>query len=171
MSDLIPAESLQQRIYIIRGHKVMLSPDLAQLYQVEPRVLVQAVRRNSESFPGDFMFQLNLAETRVLRSQFVILERGRYAKYAPLAFTEHGVAMLSSVLRSKRARRVNIAIMRTFVSLRETLALHKELAKRLDLVEHKTKEHGIKLAGVFDDIRRLMEVPEKSKPSIGFKNS
>ena len=108
--QLIPAEVIERRIYLIRGQKVMLSTDLAQLYDVEPRILVQAVKRNRDRFPGDFMFQLNQKEVLFLRSQIVILKQGRgqHQKYPPYAFTEQGVAMLSSVLRSKRAVQVDL---------------------------------------------------------------
>ena len=125
-----PAELIDRRIYIVRGRKVMFDADLAELYQVEPRALNQAVRRNLDRFPDDFMFQLTAEEASALRSQIVILEkgRGRYSKYAPLAFTELGVAMLSSVLNSDRAVQMNILIMRAFVRLREALATNEALA-------------------------------------------
>jgi hypothetical protein len=124
-AQLLPPELIERRIYLIRGHKVMLSPDLATLYQVEPRALVQAVKRNVGRFPSDFMFQLNQAEFRKLKSQIVISSWGGARRGQPYAFTEQGVAMLSSVLRSQRAIRVNIAIMRTFVRLREMLTTHR----------------------------------------------
>jgi len=128
---LIPAQIIEHRIYFIRNHKVMLDLDLAVLYGVETRVLNQAVKRNWERFPDDFMFQLTQKEAQNLRSQIVISKRGG-RRYLPYAFTEQGVAMLSSVLRSKRAIRVNIAIMRTFVRLRQILATRKELAQKLE---------------------------------------
>jgi hypothetical protein len=130
--SIIPVERIASRIYLIRSQKVMLDADLAALYGVETKVFNQAVRRNMDRFPEDFMFQLSAEEAAALRSQFVTLEkgRGRYPKYAPLAFSEHGVAMLSSVLRSKRAIQVNLAIMRTFVRLREALATNEELARK-----------------------------------------
>ena len=124
--QLLPLELIERRIYLIRGHKVMLSPDLATLYQVEPRALVQAVKRNLGRFPSDFMFQLSQAEFRKLKSQIVISSWGGARRGRPYAFTEQGVAMLSSVLRSQRAIRVNIAIMRAFVRLREMLTTQKE---------------------------------------------
>ncbi len=117
---VLPAQAIQEKIYLIRGNKVMLSHDLASLYDVEPRALIQAVKRNLERFPDDFMFQLSADEFRLLRSQIVILEvgRGRHPKHPPYAFTEQGVAMLSAVLRSDRAIQVSVAIMRVFVKLR-----------------------------------------------------
>lgn len=135
MKDLIAIEQIEQRIYLIRGQKVLLGMHLAELYGVEVRTLIQAVKRNIERFPEDFIFQLSRAEFDSLRSQTVILKtavkkssRGRHIKYLPYAFTEQGVAMLSGVLRSKRAIQVNIAVMRAFVKLRQILSTHKELA-------------------------------------------
>ena len=166
--QLIPAEVIERRIYLIRGQKVMLSTDLAQLYDVEPRILVQAVKRNRDRFPGDFMFQLNQKEVLFLRSPIVILKqgRGRHQKYPPYAFTEQGVAMLSSVLNSERAIRVNIAIMRVFVKLREMIASNKDLAKRLDELE---KKYDAQFRVVFDAIRQLMTPPATGKQKIGFR--
>lgn len=167
MSTLIPAEQIQQRILLIRGQKVMLDSDLARLYGVSIKVLNQAVKRNRTRFPDDFMFQLSAAESEALRSQFVTLKlgRGEHRKYVPYAFTEQGVAMLSSVLRSKRAVRVNIMIMRAFVRLREMIASHKDLARRLAELE---KKYDAQFKVVFDAIRQLME-PAKPKPRrIGF---
>lgn len=133
MKELIPEEVIERKIFLLRCHKVMLSTHLAQLYGVQVKVLMQAIKRNSERFPDDFMFQLTPREAQSLRSQFVTLnnagsKRGKHLKYLPFAFTEQGVAMLSSVLRSKRAVQVNIAIMRAFVKLRQILSTHKELA-------------------------------------------
>ncbi len=156
---------LERRILLLRGHKVMLSPDLAELYGVEPRSLIQAVKRNAERFPSDFMFQLSEEESESLRSQIVILKRGQHQKYLPYAFTEQGVAMLSSVLKSRRAVLVNIAIMRTFVRLRELLATHKDLARRLDALEQK---YDAQFKGVFDAIRALMKPSEPPRRRIGF---
>ena len=140
MNDLIPSERIEKRILLLRGQKVMLSTNLAELYEVEPRVLVQAVKRNSERFPEDFMFQLNLQEVRNLKSQIVISSWGG-KRSLPYAFTEQGVAMLSSVLNSKRAVQVNIEIMRAFVRLRALIASNKELAKRLDELEKIGRAH------------------------------
>jgi phage regulator Rha-like protein len=166
--DLVPIEVIERRVFLARGRKVMLSIHLADLYEVEPKILVQAVKRNIERFPSDFMFQLNAREFRSLRSQFVTLEkgRGRYPKYRPYAFTEQGVAMLSSVLKSKRAVQVNIAIMRTFVRLREILATHKDLAEKLEAIERKC-DRQFKV--VFEILKQLTEPsPGSRKCPIGF---
>jgi hypothetical protein len=165
MKSLVPVERIEQRIYFMRGHKVMLSVDLAKLYEVEPRALIQAVKRNMERFPEDFMFQLRGAEFEILKSQFVISSWGGARRAMPYAFTEQGVAMLSSVLHSKRAIRVNVAIMRTFVRLRQMLAANKDLAKRLDDLEKKYDE---RFGLVFDAIRKLMDSPVKPRRPIGF---
>jgi hypothetical protein len=156
MKALIPAEVIERKIYLIRGQKVMLDNDLAKLYKVETRTLIQAVKRNTERFPLDFMFQLNNQEVISLRSQFVISKTGRGGRrYLPYVFTEQGVAMLSSVLNSDRAIEVNIQIMRAFVKLREMIASNKELAKRLDELESKYDEQ---FKVVFDAIREIYPV-------------
>ena len=148
----------------------MLNTQLAELYAVPAKVLNQAVKRNIERFPRDFMFQLTWEETKSLRSHFVTLksdvgssERGKHIKYRPYAFTEQGVAMLSSVLRSKRAVQVNIAIMRAFVKLREMLNAHKELARQLSELERKIEKHDVEIRSIFEAIRQLMSPPEKPK--------
>jgi hypothetical protein len=163
---LIPAERIEQSILLIRGHKVMLSTDLAELYQVEARVLVQAVKRNIARFPQDFMFQLTEEEFSNLKSQIVISSWGGLRRAAPYAFTEQGVAMLSSVLRSKRAVQVNIEIMRTFVRLRRILSSHVELARKLDALE---KKYDAQFKVVFDAIRQLMTPPVPKRRPIGFR--
>jgi len=139
MKELISVEIIERKIYLIRGHKVMLDSDLAELYGIETKRLNEQVRRNLKRFPEDFMFQLTLAEAESLRSQIATLEKGRgeHRKYLPLVFTEQGVAMLSSVLNSERAVQVNIAIMRTFVKLRQMLASNAELARKLAAMEKK----------------------------------
>jgi ORF6N domain-containing protein len=166
--SLVPLERIERAILVLRGHKVMLDSDLATLYAVETKVLNQAISRNVERFPEDFMFQLTEAEAAFLRSQSVTLKtgRGQHRKYPPYAFTEQGVAMLSSVLRSPRAVRVNIEIMRAFVRLREMIATNKELARRLDGLENK---YDAQFKGVFDAIRQLMAPPQRSRRSIGFR--
>jgi hypothetical protein len=156
--------NLEQQILFLRGQKVMLSTDLAKLYEVEPRVLNQAVKRSLERFPEDFMFQLTQGEFANLKSQSVISSWGG-SRALPYAFTEQGVAMLSSVLNSPRAILVNIAIMRAFVKLREILASHQDLAKKLDSMERK---YDAKFKVVFDAIRELMQPPSKPRPRIGF---
>ena len=160
----VPQRYIEQAIVLIRGHRVMLSTDLAALYGVPAKVLVQAVKRNIERFPEDFMFQLTRDEFRNLRSQFVTSSWGG-ERYPPLAFTEQGVAMLSSVLRSPRAVQVNVEIMRTFVRLRRILAENAGLARRLDELE---KKYDVQFKVVFDAIRSLMQPPEPRKRRIGF---
>jgi hypothetical protein len=142
----------------------MLSTDLAALYRVEPRALVQAVKRNIRRFPRDFMFQLTAAETRNLKSQSVISSWGGQ-RTAPFAFTEQGVAMLSSVLRSERAVKANIAIMRAFVRLREMLVTHEELRQKIERME---KRYDSRFQIVFATIRQMLETPTRPKRSIGF---
>ena len=162
----MPARRIEQAILVIRGHRVMLSTDLAVLYGIPAKVLVQAVKRNIERFPEDFMFQLTPDEYRNLRSQFVTSSWGG-ERYPPLAFTEQGVAMLSSVLRSPPAVQVNVEIMRTFVRLRRILAENASLARRLDELE---KKYDTQFKIVFDAIRSLMQPsrPEPRKRRIGF---
>ncbi len=169
----LPVERITQSILVIRGHKVMLDADLAELYEVETRVLVQAVKRNLERFPKDFMFQLSDQEVRNLRSQSVMSssapsDRWGGRRSAPYAFTEQGVAMLSSVLRSARAIAVNVEVMRAFVRLREIISTNKELAAKLDQLERKVDSHDQAIAGILNAIRELMAPPERKKRPIGF---
>jgi hypothetical protein len=164
----VPVERIERSILVLRSHKVMLDADLAALYEVPTKVLLQAVKRNLERFPSDFMFQLEKQEVAVLRSQFVTSNNpGRGGRRTvPYAFTEQGVAMLSSVLNSPRAVAVNIEIMRAFVRLRLILASNKELARKLDALEAKT---DAKFKAVFEAIRQLMTPsPEPKKRPIGF---
>jgi hypothetical protein len=163
--ELVPAEIIERRILLLRGHKVMLDSHLAELYQVPTKVLNQAVKRNRDRFPEDFMFRLSDEEKESLRSQIVTSSYGG-RRYLPYVFTEQGVAMLSTVLNSKRAIAVNIAIMRTFVRLRHILATHKELAERLAATE---KKYDQQFKVVFDILKRLMEPPpEPPKRPLGF---
>ncbi len=166
--SLVPIERIERAIVVLRGHKAMLDSDLATLYGVKTKALNQAVSRNVERFPADFMFQLTEAEADFLRSQTVTLKtsRGQHRKYLPYAFTEQGVAMLSSVLRSPRAVQVNIEIMRAFVRLREMIATNRDLARRLDELEKRYDAH---FKSVFDAIRQLMAPAERTRRSIGFK--
>jgi hypothetical protein len=172
-------ESIENFIFLIRGQKVLLSHDLAGLYGVETRILVQTVSRNADRFPADFMFHLTWEETerikaqvsadiskQCLRSQIVILNRGKHRKYRPYAFTEQGIAMLSSVLRGKQASQVNIEIMRTFVKLRQILSTHKDLAQQLADLE---KKYDAQFRVVFDAIRSIMKTEDPPRPQIGFK--
>jgi len=160
---VVPA-AISQKIYFLRGQRVMLSSDLAKLYGVEVRALVQAVQRNLERFPSDFLFQLSEEEHKHLRSQLVISSWGG-ARRAPYAFTEQGVAMLSSVLRSKRAVQVNIAIMRTFVRLREMLATNQKLRRKIEDME---KRYNAKFQIIFATIESMLEDEAVPKPGIGF---
>lgn len=165
---LIRLERIQRTILRLRGFNVMVDVDLASLYGVEIRALNQAVSRNSDRFPRDFMFQLTAQEAASLRSQSVILKtgRGRHRKHLPYVFTEQGVAMLSSVLRSDRAIRVNVEIMRAFVRLRRILESHADLTRKLDALERK---YDTKFAVVFQIIRELMTPPPAAKRRIGFR--
>ena len=167
--DLISIEKIEKAIYIIRGEKVMLDRDLASLYDVSTGALNQAVRRNRDRFPTDFMFRLTSAEvTEMNLSQIVIgSEKHRDPRLRPYAFTEQGVAMLSSVLRSKRAITVNIEIMRAFVKLRQMFVSNAELARRLDKLESK---YAKRFKIVFDAIRHLMVQPDKDRKEIGFRS-
>ena len=165
---LVPVESIAQSILLLRGQKVLLDADLAELYGVETKVLLQAVKRNRERFPEDFMFQLTTDEFGNLRSQFVTSSWGG-RRYAPYVFTEQGVAMLSSVLKSPRAIAVNIEVMRAFVRLREMLSSNKELAAKLNELEHKLESHDQAIAGILNAIRELMKPPQPNKKQpIGF---
>ncbi len=164
MKDLKLAENIESNIYLIRGQKVMIDRDLAELYGVETKVLLQAVKRNTERFPEDFMFLLTEQEFEILRSQFVTSRWGG-RRYMPYVFTEQGVAMLSSVLRSKRAIQVNIQIMRTFTKLRTLLSTHKDLQRKIEEMEKKY-DHQFKI--VFDAIKALIQSPKQKKKPIGF---
>lgn len=152
------------RILSLREHRVMLSNDLATLYEVEPRVLIQAVKRNLDRFPDDFMFQISREEWADLKSHLVISSWGG-ARTPPYAFTEQGVAMLSSVLRSDRAIQVNIEVMRAFVRLRQILAENADMARRLDELEDR---YDAQFKSVFEALRELMQAPEKKHNPIGF---
>jgi hypothetical protein len=169
-SAVIPADGIEQRIFLIRGHRVMLDSDLAALYGVETKNLNKAVRRNLSRFPADFMFQLTPEELANLKFQIGTSSSTHGGRRKPVsAFTEQGVAMLSSVLRSERAVRVNIAIMRAFVRLRETLSLHKELAHKLAELERRIENHDESIHSLFEAIRQLMAPPaETPRKEIGF---
>ncbi len=168
MNRPVSTATIERRILLLHGQRVMLDSDLAGLYGVSTKRLNEQVRRNIRRFPADFMFQLSPDEAAALRSQNATLEagRGKHRKYLPLVFTEQGVAMLSSVLKSERAAQVNIEIMRAFVRLRELIATKRDLARRLDELE---KRYDAQFRGVFDAIRQLMAPPEKARRSIGFR--
>ncbi len=168
-NSIIPIEFIENKIYLIRNKKVMLSVDLAELYGVETRVLNQAVKRNIERFPEDFMFMLTENEANSLVSQNVIPHKKYFGGHLPYAFTEQGIAMLSSVLKSKRAIDVNILIMRAFVKMRQMLSTHKELADKLNKLEDKYEKHDKDIKAIIDAIRQLMAPPEKPARKIGFK--
>ena len=167
MSDLIPIEVITSRIYLIREVKVMLDRDLAELYGMETGHLKRAVRRNIDRFPEDFMFVLSKEEFENLRCQIGTSSWGGI-RYSPMAFTEQGVAMLSGVLNSKRAIRVNIAIMRAFVQMRELLSTNKKLAQKLVELEERLSEHDENLRIVFQAIKQLLKDDGKPKRKIGF---
>lgn len=166
MKDLIVPEIIEKKIYLIRDQKVMLDRDLAFLYDVPTKALNQAVKRNRDRFPKDFMFLLTWKETTGLRSQIVTLKNKDHEKYRPYVFTEQGVAMLSSVLNSKRAIQVNIQIIRTFIKMRELLATHKDILKKIEEME---KRYDKQFRIVFDIIRGLSDRPEGQRKRIGFK--
>ena len=166
----IPVERIQQRIFLVRGQKVMVDADLADLYHVGTSTFNRAVKRNFERFPDDFMFQLTVHEAKILRCQIGISSKrhgGR--RYQPYVFTEHGVAMLSSVLRSTRAVQMNIVIIRAFVRLRELLSDHKDLARRIEDIERRQKRQANRLEGVYSIVRELLEYPLKGNKKFGFK--
>lgn len=167
MKSLTSVTQIEKRIYIIRGHKVMLDSDLARLYGVEVGALVRAMKRNLERFPEDFQFRLTRPE--VLRCQTGISNIGRGGRrYLPYAFTEQGVAMLSSVLRSRRASLVNIEIMRTFVRLREIVDSNKALSRKVSDLERKYGTHDGQIREIFMALRELMDPPAKPSRRIGF---
>ena len=167
-ASLVPTARIERAILVLRGHKVLLDADLAALYEVPTKVLLQAVKRNLERFPEDFMFQLDKQEFAILRSQIVTSSWGG-RRTVPYAFTEQGVAMLSTVLNSPRAIAVNIEIMRAFVRLRELIASNKELAAKLDQLEKKLTTHDQAITEIMHAIRQLMTPPEPAKKRpIGF---
>ncbi|HEY6552097.1 MAG TPA: ORF6N domain-containing protein [Vicinamibacteria bacterium] len=172
--EAVATPGIEKRIYVIRGRQVMLDEDLADLYGVETRVLVQQLKRNAKRFPADFMFQLTKPEAEALRSQIVISNAGRGGRrYEPYVFTEQGVAMLSGVLRSDRAIAVNIEIMRAFVELRRAAGSFQELQTRLDQMEldigARLSEHDEQLRQVFEALRQLIAPPPSTKRPIGFR--
>ncbi len=165
MTEIITTEAIASKIYFIRGAKVMLDRDLAELYGVETKVLKQAVRRNINRFPADFMLELTKEEYDSLRSQFVTLKRGQHAKYLPFAFTEQGVAMLSSVLNSERAILVNIQIMRTFTKIRHMISVSEELKQEIKELRKQTDD---RFQVVFEVLDQLLNPENPPKKGIGF---
>ena len=164
-TSLVPVERIERAILSIRGEKVMLDSDLAELYGVETKRLNEQVRRNLSRFPPDFMFQLTSQEWESLRSQFATLKRGEHRKYLPYAFTEHGALMLANVLNSERAAQTSVQVVRAFVRLRQMLASNAELARKLAALENK---YDAQFKVVFDAIRQLMSPPEPKRREIGF---
>ncbi len=169
MTTVVPIESIVSKILFIRGERILLDRDLSKLYGVKTKALKQAVRRNIKRFPDDFMIELTKEESLSLRSQNVTLKRGQHSKYLPFAFTEKGVAMLSSVLNSEHAIEVNIAIMRAFVYLRKKIASNAELAHKLAELERHLKDHDEQIQSIFEAIGQLMAPPERSRKKIGFE--
>ena len=168
MKALVVEELIEKRIFLIRNHKVMLDRDLAGLYGVSTKVLNQAVKRNKKRFPSDFMFKLTKPEKDELVTICDRFKTLKHSSVSPHAFSEQGVAMLSSVLNSERAIQVNIAIMRVFVKMREIVSTHKELAHKLSLLERKMEKHDAEIRTIFEAMRQLMILPEKPKRKIGF---
>lgn len=168
--QVVAAPAIEKRIFVVRDRQVMLDEDLADLYGVETKRLVEQVKRNLERFPEDFMFQLRKDEATALRSQIATSNTGRGGRrYAPYVFTEQGVAMLSSVLRSKTAIAVNIEIMRAFVELRRVAGSFQELQKRLDQIERGIGEHDEQLEQIFGALRQLIAPPSQPKRPVGFR--
>jgi phage regulator Rha-like protein len=165
---IVPVEIIARKLLVVCEQKVMLDSDLAELYEIETKTLKRAVKRNIDRFPFDFMFELSKEEYDSLRYRFGTLKKGEHSKYLPYVFTEQGVAMLSSVLRNKKAVQVNIAIMRTFVELRKFLATQKDV--KIELVEHRRvlQKHSSQIQSIFEAIEQMMKPPEKPKRSIGF---
>jgi phage regulator Rha-like protein len=164
--SVIPMERIERAIILVRGEKVMLDSDLAEIYGVETKALNQAVKRNASRFPVDFMFQLTAKEAESLRSQIVTSNEGRGGRrYLPYAFSEHGALMLANVLNSERAAQTSVQVVRAFVRLRQLLASNTELARKLDAME---KKYDAQFKVVFDAIRQLMSPPAKPRREIGF---
>jgi hypothetical protein len=170
---IVRDELVINKIYLVRGQKIMLDKDLAELYDVETKVLNQAVKRNSGRFPQDFMFQLTNKEWKSLRSQFVTLEKGRgkFPKFLPFAFTEQGVSMLSSVLNSETAIRVNIQIIRVFTHMRQMLISHKDILLQLEKMERKLSAHDEEIQLIFEYMKQLLDPLPQPRRRIGFKRS
>jgi len=168
MKSLIPQESIEQKIFLIRGHKIMIDRDLARLYGVETKYLNRQVRRNIERFPEEFMFKLIKEEKDELVTICHRFKTMKHSSTLPYAFTEHGVAMLASVLKSERAVKISIVIIKAFVRLRQILSTHKDLAHKLNQLERKIEKHDVEIKAIFDAIRELMTPPKKPRKRIGF---
>jgi hypothetical protein len=157
LTKIIPDETIIRKIYLLRGQKVMLDRDLAELYGIETKVLNQAVKRNAARFPLDFMFRLTNSEAEISRSQIVTLKQGQNIKYLPFAFTEQGVAMLSGVINSPKAIDMNIAIMRAFVETRKLIHGNKKVAEQIKTLFERIGEHDVQLAAIYDAMENLMD--------------
>ena len=168
--DIVPIEAVTESIHTVRGQRVILDTDLAGLYGVPTKVLNQAVKRNQQRFPAEFMFQLTPGEYKALRSQFVTLNKGRgqHRKYLPYAFTEYGAIMAANVLNSPSAVQMSVQVIQAFVRLRRAIVDYKELAARLDAVERKVESHDETIKALFAAIRQLMAPPEPKRKRIGF---
>ena len=169
MKRLIITQGLiENNIFLIRGQKIMIDRDLAKLYGVETKYLNRQVKRNIGRFPGEFMFQLNPEEKNELVTKCHRFETMKHSSVLPYAFTEHGVAMLASVLKSETAVKISIQIIKVFIKLKQILSTHKELAYKLAELERKIEKHDTQIQAIFKAIRQLMSVPEKPKRRIGF---
>ena len=169
-TSLVPVEAIEQRILVIRGMRVILDTDLARIFGVPTFRLNEAIKRNRERFPEDFMFRMTHEEFSSLTSQFAISKRGSGGRrFLPYAFTEHGVLMVANVLKSDRAVRMSVLVVRAFVKLREMLASHKELAQKLAELEQRTSKHDADIQAIVNAIRRLMVQPDPPKKRIGFR--
>jgi len=171
MSVLIPNELVEERIFLIRDHKVMIDRDLAQLYGVETKYLNRQVRRNINRFPDEFMFQLTIEEKNELVTNWHRFESLKHSSNLPFCFTEHGVAMLASVLNSERAVKMSIHIVKTFVKLRKVISTHKELAAQLEKLENIVEQHDSSIKAIFEAIQQMLAPPEKSRRKIGYKTN
>lgn len=169
-SELIVSdETVISKIYYIRGHKVMLDRDLAELYGVQPIRLREQVKRNAERFPANFMFQLNEDEADSMVSQNAIPSKKHLGGYLPYAFTEHGVLMLANVLRSKTAMQVSVRIIEIFVKMREMLSTHKDVLLKLEQLERKVTDHDEDIQVIFEYLKQLLDPPQEPRPRIGFR--
>lgn len=166
---LVFSENIQPRILTIRGQKVLIDSDLAELYGVSTKRLNEQVKRNSRRFPKDFMFQLTNEEYDSLRSQFATLKRGQHRKYLTFAFTEHGTIMAASVLNSPQAIEMSVFVVRAFVRLREIFFTHKELAQKISALENRVSDHDTSIKSIILAIKQLMAIPQKTMKQIGFQ--
>jgi phage regulator Rha-like protein len=168
-SILIPDEVIINKIYLLRGQRVMIDKDIAELYGVETRRLKEQVRRNHERFPSHFMFELTEQENESIRSQNATLRHGEHSKYLPYAFTEHGVLMLSNVLKSGRAIEMSIKIIDVFVKLREMLLTHKDILLKLELLEKQVVQNNEEIQLIFNALKQLLNPPQEPRTAVGFK--